>query len=273
MSNIEQFRSLCLKHLQIVDSYSLPKIEKVSNKSIVIVETRILPHLKLTIKTLLRHIEDGWSMYFFTGKASFPYWKKVCSAISENIVVINLGIKSLSSDQYSSLFLDANFWEEIHSEKILIFQEDALSFRKGIKTFMKYDYIGAPWIKEFKVSKTHIGNGGVSLRSKKAMLDAIEQYRSEDFKLSEKTLAVMKVQNQSITPEDVFFSNAFYQMKKKIPSYQKSKEFSLESLFHENPLFCHQIWRYEKTESQNTIRWKEFLFKNLFTPLENGELP
>jgi hypothetical protein len=273
IKNIEIFRSLCLENLTPTIQRSLPKVEVHSEKSVLIVETRILPHFEYNIRLLLMHIGEGWSFNFFTGHLSFDYWREVCRKISPNINVLSLGMDTLSIDQYSLLLLDKNFWKEIQSDKVLTFQEDCISFRKGVDAFLRYDYVGAPWTKKSKVSKSSIGNGGVSIRTRSAILEALERFHPHDFSLRKERIKVLKGSDLMVIPEDIFYSLAFTKMKKKFPRYEEAKEFSIELCYHPNPIFGHRIWRNEDFERDRSALWIDLLQEKVFSPLKRGEIP
>lgn len=73
------------------------------------------------------------------------------------------------------------------AERVLVFQTDALLCRAGVDAFDGYDYVGAPWRTDLSWTSgvpwlAHAGNGGLSLRSRRvalAAIDAIEYSRGE----------------------------------------------------------------------------------------------
>lgn len=77
-----------------------------------------------------------------------------------------------SIESYNELLLDVSFYKSFDQyEYILIYQLDAFVFRDELTYWCRkgYDYIGAPWFKQFwrfKPSKQllAVGNGGFSLR-------------------------------------------------------------------------------------------------------------
>ncbi|MFA5777401.1 MAG: DUF5672 family protein [Parcubacteria group bacterium] len=93
-----------------------------------------------------------------------------------NIVKIN---PIISTEEYSR-FIIAELEKYVDTEYVLIFQYDGfiLNPEKWTDEFLKYDYVGAPWltadwsVKNFGfpkelLGKFIVGNGGFSLRSKK----------------------------------------------------------------------------------------------------------
>ena len=74
--------------------------------------------------------------------------------------------------------------------------------------FFKYDYIGSPWIASGL--KTHVGNGGFSLRSKK-FLNECSKYKYSPDPKDCTWLAAKQAIDMPITPEDWFMCFHHYQ--------------------------------------------------------------
>lgn len=84
-------------------------------------------------------------------------------------------INKISSSEEYSRFCLFELTKYIKTEYVLIVQYDGYVLRpsKWQDTFLKYDYIGAPWPSGlFDGSHLRVGNGGFSLRSKK-LLDSM----------------------------------------------------------------------------------------------------
>ena len=89
---------------------------------------------------------------------------------------------------YSRLLAHPNFWQAMHADKVLIFQADSVLCAASpfsVDDFLAYDYIGAPWVH----ANHAVGNGGLSLRSVRKMLDIAQHF------------------DQPVHPEDVFFAD------------------------------------------------------------------
>jgi hypothetical protein len=116
----------------------------------------------------------------------------------------------------------------LNGEKILIYQSDSLIFNSNINDFLHYDYIGTPFINNSVIlAKNPVGNGGLSLRSKKAMLDVLDnsKFDRKYSKIAERYRLANKLDN---IPEDVFIEIVRLLNKKKImdlstlkPKYMK----------------------------------------------------
>jgi hypothetical protein len=107
---------------------------------------------------------------------------------------------------YNSLMMNSDFYTRFkHYKYMLIYQLDCYVFNDDLESWCNknYDYIGAPWFKDFKYEKGYsvndiigIGNGGFSLRKIKYFIDA---FSSTQRVFSIKTIAKMiKIKEISI---------------------------------------------------------------------------
>lgn len=133
---------------------------------------------------------------------------------------------------YNKLLTSREFWEKRKGDKVLIFQSDSMLLRNGIEDFLQYDYVGAP----FKFQE-HGGNGGLSLRSRDAMLWCIEQ----------------KEWNPLLGNEDVYFSNILKDSHFKLAPRIVCEKFSVESIYKLGTVGYHAIEKYLTKEQVNKI--------------------
>ncbi len=77
-------------------------------------------------------------------------------------------IKSISSKKSYSEFLVKELYKYVDTDYALIIQYDGFILNPNAwdDSFLKYDYIGAPW---YHFKNLRVGNGGFSLRSKKLL--------------------------------------------------------------------------------------------------------
>ncbi len=101
---------------------------------------------------------------------------------------------NLTSPQYTRLLLSPSFWEQLECDKILIFQTDAGILQNTILDFLHVDYIGAPWVVNWAADASSkpvfVGNGGLSLRDRNAMIKVCKHHQASTFN----------------GPEDIFFA-------------------------------------------------------------------
>jgi len=228
------------------------------NNAAVIVEPRKHAALRFVVSNFRKHLKiENWPIYMIHGTKNSEYAKEQLKNI-ENITFINCGKGNFQIEDYSAYLTSEAFWNLFprQIENILIFQTDTLLFGPDIDPFLKYDYVGAPW----KWNKKS-GNGGLSLRKKSSMIEAIQH--------NDKQLHQKKIKRH---PEDVFYAKYLYnhihnknngKESYKLPSFAVAKRFSVESSFHKNPLGIHKCWRHMKGKRWKTLTKKHPEIKKL----------
>ena len=207
-----------------IKNIELKVSKKTTNKSAVIIEPRESKNLYLeyAIRNIMFFLGEEWNLYIFHGIQNASFVKEKFE--KTNAFLVDLETHDLHIDEYNNLLTSEKFWNQIEGENILIFQEDSLLCRDGIEEFLEYDYVGAPW----PIDKIHNnpdlsgGNGGLSLRRKSAILQSLRSY-----------------QRAPQIPEDIFFVNALYRLKCNIAPREVCKKFSIERIYHDNPLGMH----------------------------------
>ena len=135
---------------------------------------------------------------------------------------------NLSLQGYSALLTSAEFWKSVQSERVLIFQTDAIPCRAStfnLDDFMSYDYVGAPVSKHVRalirflfflkgrlVSHSNFYNGGLSYRTRSKMLEVIERYPWDE-----------------LTSEDIWFCTFLPKVGGNLPPLEVARKFSYES--------------------------------------------
>jgi teichuronic acid biosynthesis glycosyltransferase TuaG len=208
--NFNDFIDICYDLIKFLPSV-FPIIDKNSHKKSLLIETRELKHNEFVIKNTIQKLGDGWGHIIYCHHDNYNQIKNICDSINPNIE-IRLLKKKLNRNDYNDLLLDINFWNEIKCEKVLIYQTDTFIVNDFDESLLEWDYIGAPWgpgshlkflqklISEFEISKMYYGNGGLSLRSVKTMLNSLN-----DNAFYEKIIDV-KFDNLEKIPEDLYFS-------------------------------------------------------------------
>lgn len=173
----------------------------------VIVETRPIPNLQEIIDNHMKFLP------------------KDCGLMVFDKVKIN------SMEDYNRLLTSKYFWEKLPYDKILIFQSDSMLLRTGIEEFLQYDYVGAPLFHiEFPAM-----NGGLSLRSKRAMLKVISRFRYAGGN------------------EDMWFCNGIKALKGKFPTKEVAQLFSVETIFGLGSFGVHAIEKWHTPEQCDLI--------------------
>ena len=195
----------------------------------VIVEPRKDIMLIKVLKNYLKLLPKNTKIHIFHG---IDNEKLILDNFSQEIfhnkiIMTNMKIKNLTIHQYNLLLTSLDFYNKINGENILIFQMDTClcsNSKYKIQDFLKYDYIGSPWINQNSLKyknlqkkviseKIHnkVGNGGLSFRKKSKMIEHIKTHKYNG------------------EPEDIYFS------KSKIlqfPSITEASNFSTEYLIN-----------------------------------------
>jgi hypothetical protein len=192
----------------------------------VIIEPRKHKAFEFVLKNFVDNLSDDWGFVVFHGRLNGEFIRNILSNYAHRVCkIIELETDNLDSNTYSKLCKSSFFYKCIDTEIILIFQTDTIILKENrlqINDFLKYDYVGAPWINGV------VGNGGLSLRRKSKMIDICE-----------------KVPNNFINHcnEDLYFS---YQniIPLNKPTFKDAQTFSVETVFHEKSFGIHAPWKH-----------------------------
>jgi hypothetical protein len=133
---------------------------------------------------------------------------------------------------YNQLLTSRKLWRNLPADKVLIFQADSELLKDGVEQFIEWDYVGAPW--RFQSAG---GNGGLSIRSRKAMLKVIDS-----------------VAWDGKTNEDVYFCNALHQLGMNLAPREVCSQFSVESIYCEGTVGAHAIDKWLTPDQCKAIR-------------------
>lgn len=189
----------------------------------VIVDTRKI-NLFEVIKNHLLFLPKNTKLYIFTSKEN-KYLQELFDC-EFHIVEIN------TIRCYNKLLKSFDFWNKINEENILIFQEDSRLLRKGIEEFYEWDYIGASW--NFR---PFVGNGGLSLRHKSAMLKVLDYCNPEND-----------------MNEDIYFAWGCNVLNLKLAPIEIANKFSCETQFHLGTIGYHAIDKWLTEEQCKQIK-------------------
>jgi len=233
----------CTDNVQGMRHIPLPMILPKSTKESVIIESRNLPYLEFIIRNTILRTGPGWSHTLISTLENQEHIKAIATSISPDINVIVLPLHSLSVSGYNALLTCPAFWDMLHGEKILVYQHDSFLFRDGINSYLTYDYVGAPWPRRQGLTATGVGNGGLSVRSRRLMRAALliaswEKWR--DYSPYTKIWMKWKGLNG---PEDIYFCRFFDNCTGiRFPDFETARSFSTETIHHPDPIGGHQWW-------------------------------
>jgi hypothetical protein len=253
----QTFREACLQQLPLVTHIAIPNIKQHRLNETVLIEFRWFKHLELLLRNMLLKLPN-WSHTVVCGNNNYKAMKHCCDQISTSIRIIKLDIDNLIQSEYNVLLMTPEFWSRFYGEKLLIYQEDSFLFHsRGIKLFLKYDYVGAPWKNSQDDNTYGVGNGGFSLRSKSIMLEVINKIKLENLIIGNSTVQYMTNTNVYVLPEDVYFSKSMidYNIGKVAPR-DVALRFSQESVNGNNPLGGHNFFLADKKLDISYIKLK-----------------
>lgn len=205
----------------------------------VIVEPRIHQHLSLVLRNF-RYMLPEWSLTIYHSLSNKRYIEDILG-VSHRVQMICFTDDNISIEEYSKLLMSKSFWNSLRGDKILVFQTDSFIRKRCISPYLGYDYIGAPWEKGFSsiyidrgngpvIHDIEVGNGGLSLRTRKVMIDIIDLPYMERYRY---------------LPEDIFFSIGMLCMDgvRRCP-VEVARSFSVERIYHPNPFAWHKAYAY-----------------------------
>ena len=235
-----------LKQFEVLgaDAFKHMRPKHTLRKFCVIIEPRKHENLIPVIKNfmfLMQH--TGWGLIVYHGPDNESFVKDgLKDAISDDQVhYVRMIQKNLTNGEYSAMVANPLFWETIWKcfkcEHALMFQTDTLLLKGGdaIDSFLKYDYVGAPWANDGmcvvmppnnRYMQITVGNGGLSLRNVRAMMAIARRYpykRGND------------------APEDLYFSYwlKVHEIDFHLPTVSEASEFAMEHVYNPNAAGMH----------------------------------
>lgn len=206
----------------------------------VTIETRCLESFPETVRAHMQHL-PGWDLVIYGSNQNEDFLNQHI----KDFILHKVHFPTFGQFEYNLTLTNPKFWEPLlEYDRVLIFQYDSMILRDGIEEFVKWDYVGAPW----KFQK-HGGNGGLSLRCPKTMLN----------------LCMNHEWDQRLGNEDVWFSNLMYQFQISLSKFncpchynpaprEVCEKFSVESIFQLGTFGFHAIDAWLTPEQCEQIR-------------------
>ena len=205
----------------------------------VITEPRIHRAWKLVLNNFLTNLDERWDFLIVCGLLNKEFLIELIETNfkehKHRITIHQLNIENFKKDEYTKFMLEPLIYELIPTETFLTFQLDTLisaKYKDYIYDFIQYDYVGAPWghgilVYDYEKMDVLVGNGGLSLRKKTAMLNIIKN-------------DITNTRYENNINEDIFFSKNI----KNIPSVEQAKLFSVETIFSEKSFGIHNCHKW-----------------------------
>jgi 3,5-epimerase/4-reductase len=257
------WREFCCDNLEYLKLYNLPNnfSEKIN---CVLVEFRKLDNVEFVVRNCINKLREKCTYTIVCGNDNYDYMVNISNKLDNKVQIIKIDITDPTVNDYNNLLLSLNFWQLLKGEYILIYQEDTCIFKDNIEDFLGFDYIGAPWPESQKENINSVGNGGFSLRRRKAMIEVLTRNISiESLKISENCKKYMKNSKLQNTPEDIYFTNALINHNiGTVADFETARKFSQELVFSDDPFAGHNWWLHE--ERINSKHIFEYDFSRIF---------
>jgi len=161
------------------------------------------------------------------------------------------GVEGLTPQQYSDVVKSLWFWNVLQGDKVLIFQTDAWMCPGALKRLEQLwdtDYLGCytnrrwwskslgRWARDVTVQAF---NGGLSFRSRRAMLDAIRSFPPEHA-----TRAEFPGKRLGQAEEDMYFTEALVRLGYRVTTEETAKSFCAHTDFERPVVGAHKFFHY-----------------------------
>ena len=258
-----------------------------NDKVAVIIEPRKHPLLFKIIDNVMSNLGSLWNLHIFCYDIDYIY----SNLNNYNFKLNTINRDNLTEEQYNTLLLSKEFWNNIEEENILIFQTDSFILNKREEDYINEVFIGGVYFYgEFKNINCHMANspklhysinGGFSFRKKSIMLECLNKISISDI-ITYRTKYKMNnnIFQQEVIPEDLYFQNAIELLNYELPNIDKCNDFCENlsySYFNLNAFGIHHFdenklnkYLYNKLIKQlNNIKIIDcFIFYNEFDLLE-----
>jgi hypothetical protein len=162
------------------------KEEKDKTWAMVIVEPRNHSRLACVMQQARQLLPPEWKSYLFHGFKNQKHAQEL--ATDWNAQLVLLETDNLTIHDYNQLLTSQWFWDQIDADYIFIYQTDVYFCLNGPNVdwqqiAQQYDYVGAPYSNlqlydlRWHYHVHQFGNGGVSIRSKQAMIHICQRYK------------------------------------------------------------------------------------------------
>lgn len=203
-----------------------------TTKYCVIVEPRSHPRLVIVIKNFMYLLQKkGWGLIIFHSYENESLLKEGLSGWP-NVIYIPILEKGMPIAKYNDLLCSDVIWDILYKYKChnaLMFQVDTVLLKDNVDDFISYDYVGAPW--DVRWLDMDIGNGGLSIRNVFRM-----------WMISRQGSRIINTPfgQRFLGNEDIFYSWYLKQNKANLPTVDVAKQFSIETIWYEDPCGIHQ---------------------------------
>jgi len=246
----------------LIKKIEIPYFNKNNEKESVFIEYHIFPHIEFLIRNTILKLDNSWSHTVICGNLNYEFITNMCNEISPNIKIIKTDFDNLTLSEYNKFVTSVDFWKLLIGEKILIHQENSIIFNSNINNFIHFDFISAPLTKSQNDTNYLVNNSGLSIRTKKIMLEIINKVGLEKTILNSDSNT-----DNFFPPEDIYFYKNMRKLKiGNLADWNSSFLFSSsETSNNPNSLGGHKFWLSSNEWKKRMISFvnrKEYTFNN-----------
>ena len=232
---------------------------KISSNVAAIIDNRPLDRLMPLLLHFSSILGPGWPIVLFTSsKNDIPMSAPLRRLIDERRIEVRLlaDVDFNNRLDVSRFMTEPWIWEQLSpAGHVLIFQADSILCSNSalrVDDFLGYDFIGAP----IDLAYGEGYNGGLSLRNRSMVLEIIHESNwSNEFDLADDK------DKPCVEFEDQWFYKKMKELADRgrqaarLPSLEVAKTFSVESIWHDEPLGYHQVQRWQSGRMDEVERW------------------
>lgn len=187
------------------------------------------------LKNFRYFLGEGWNLYLIHTDYNEPFLTEQFGLW--DIVRMKCTHPRINAQVFNTLCKDAELWKLVKEPKILVIEADTIACKPWSDEWFKWDMIGAPCGRDTL-------NGGLSLRDKAKMLEALVRFDG-----------VLEDQQ-----EDVFFTKALRLMGANLPDAYTAGQFCVESFYYSQPFGVHGTDKgyHPATVAEKIVRQIEF---------------
>jgi hypothetical protein len=193
----------------------------------IIVEPRNHVHLLPAVHAMMCSLGPSAALKIYHGRRNIALAQEVATREAGTCELLETD--DMTIEQYNELLTSEEFWETVPNERVVIFQCDVLALGRALPSGLdRWAYVGAPWSSRHPVARSEVGNGGLSYRSRSAMLTICSRHR--------RTVDV---------PEDVFFAGCLAMENSNdhvIAPKDVARRFSVENVWYDEPFGLHKSY-------------------------------
>eukprot|EP00744_Colponema_vietnamica_P012694 GILI01017819.1.p1 GENE.GILI01017819.1~~GILI01017819.1.p1 ORF type:complete len:342 (-),score=-15.54 GILI01017819.1:560-1585(-) len=227
-----------------------------SDRVAVLIESRCQPLIPWAVKFHMNHLGPTWSLLIVHIPENSACIRELLGVTKPQDRIVFLEMSSFEYPSHvNSLLLSPEFYQNLPQEHIFVFGLDSLLLQPNdLSEYLKYDYVGAPWKPSSSWCSAfncdYGGNGGLSLRRRSAMLRLTSNLVCDHTSCSRK----ISREPDNTFNEDIWITTHMVERKDYLICPRPvCSSFSVETIFHPNPIGVHKPFWWLSAENIFTL--------------------